>query len=242
MAAFAKNNSDLVNFGFAKGEVINLSKSTSDVTGGFFTWADTSGTLGTSSLAPYIDRITKYGQCDANSMSRCIDIKTGAITSLEAAWNSRFGLYKNGTGSLQPKDAIPDISGYGYRVPASSGVNTPPVGGALNDYLLNRASSRQQFQSSISGFSIPANIHQNYGSSSRRLSSIAVVSTSNSCGTGKRTIIGWACVFMLAPKASADNAQVEYEGNASEKHSACKSFGMPGGVSSNGPLVPVLVQ
>ena len=235
MAAFAKNNSDTVNFGYSKGDIINLSKSSSDVTGGFFTWADTSGTLGTSSLAPYIQRITQYGQCDANAASRCIDIKTGAITSLEAAWNSRFGLYKNGTGSLQPKDAIPDISGYGYRMPVTSGFAVPPIGGALNDYLLNRAPNRQQFQSNISGFSIPANIHNNYGSSSRRLSSIAVVSTSNSCGTGKKTIIGWACVFMLAPKSSSQDAQVEYEGNASAYNSACKSFGTPGGLSTNGP-------
>jgi hypothetical protein len=242
IAAFAKNNSDAVNFGYSKGDIINLSKTSSDVTGGFFTWADTSGTLGTTSLSPYVQKITQYGQCDVNAVSRCIDIKTGAIASLEDAWNSRFGLYKNGSGSLQPQSAIPDISGYGYRLPGNSAVNAPPTGGALMDYLVNRVNTRASFQSTIPGYNIPANIHINYGASTRRLSSIAVLSTSNSCGGTKRTLIGWACVFMLAPKSSSQDAQVEYEGNASSQNSACRAFGTPGGESSNGPLVAVLIQ
>lgn len=242
MAAFAKNNFDTENFGYVKGDVINLSRLSSETNGGFFTWADTSGSLGTTSLAPYVQRITQYGECNVSSASRCIDFRTGVISSLDDAWNSRFGLYKNGVGSLLPQNAIPDISGYGYRTPASPGVALPPSGGALNDYLKNRVSSRSPFQSSISGYSIPANIHYSYGTSSRRLATIAVLSTANSCGGSKKTILGWACIFMMAPKTSSETAQVEYEGNASDINSSCSSFGTPGGESATGPLVPVLVQ
>lgn len=242
MAAFAKNDTDSVNFGYTKGDVINLSRSTSDNNGGFFTWADINGKLGTTSLTPYIQAITKYGQCDSTPISRCISYKTGVISSLGDAWNSRFGLYKSGSGSLQPQNAIPDISGYGYRTPAASPVMSPPLGGALNDYLSNRAVVRSPFQSSVSGYSIPINIHNNYGASSRRLASIAVLSTSDSCGESQKQLLGWACVFMMAPKSSSQDAQVEYEGNASEQNSSCKSFGIPGGAFTNGPLVPVLVQ
>lgn len=43
--------------------------------------------------------------------------QTGAINGVESAWNSRFGLYKNGSGNPQPDGsppALPDDTGYSY--------------------------------------------------------------------------------------------------------------------------------
>jgi len=220
-------------FGYTIGDKITLGSSQSS---GFFTWANVLGTDTSGALAAYGEAFIGFGNCAVSTAAnRCIGIKTGVVTTLEDGWNSRFGVYKQGGSGLSPSVAIPDLTGYGYR--------PPPVGGAYSDYMQNRAPSRQPFQGSIPSYTTPANVHTQYGASSRRLVAMPVVACSSSaCGTGAKPILGWACALMLSPKSSPQNAEVEFRGNAVDPLSGCRTAGLPGGTDAIGPLVPVLVQ
>ena len=220
-------------FGYAVGDKITLGATQSS---GFFTWANVLGTDTSGALAAYGEAFIGFGNCEVpTAANRCIGIKTGVVTSLDDGWNSRFGVYKQGGSGLDPAMAIPDLTGYGYR--------PPPVGGAYSDYMQNRAPSRQPFQGHIPSYTTPANVHTQYGASSRRLVSMPVVACSSSaCGTGAKPILGWACALMLSPKTSPQNAEIEFRGRADDPLSGCRTAGLPGGTEAIGPLVPVLVQ
>ncbi len=215
------------------GDTVRLGTSQSS---GYFTWANVLGTDTSGGLEPYVNAFMGFGVCDVpTAPNRCIGIKTGVVTSLDDAWNARFGLYKQGGSGLNPATAIPDLTGYGYR-PA-------PAGGAYVDYMQNRAPSRQAFQGHLSSYTSPLGVHAQYGASSRRLVSMPVVAcTSTSCGTGSKPILGWACALLLSPKSPSQDAEVEFRGRADVPGSGCTTSGVPGGVDSGGPLVPVLVH
>lgn len=225
--------SDSRNFGHTRGDRIVLGATQSS---GYFTWVNVMGTQTSGGLAPYVDALLSYGVCDVpTSAGRCIGIKTGVISSLDAAWNSRFGVYKQGGTALDPAIAIPDLTGYGYR--------PPPIGGAAGDYQSVRVPAREPFQGSIASFHTPAQVHQQWGAPSRRLVSMPVVQCSSSaCGPGSKPILGWACALMLSPKSPSQDAEMEYRGRADDPASGCVSAGAPGGANAIGPLVPVLVQ
>lgn len=227
------NGSDSRNFGHTPGDKIVLGATQSS---GFFTWVNVMGTSTSGGLAPYVDALLGYGVCDVPTpANRCIGIKTGVIASLDAAWNSRFGVYKQGGTALDPATAIPDLTGYGYR--------PPPAGGAAGDYQSVRVPARQAFQGTIAAYHTPAQVHLQWGAPSRRLVAMPVVQcSSSSCGPGAKPILGWACALMLSPKSSSQDAEMEYRGRADDPASGCVSAGAPGGGDAIGPLVPVLVQ
>jgi len=203
---------------------------------GFFMWANVLGIETGGALEPYAQAFLGSGFCGVQTAAnRCIGIQTGVVTSLDDGWNSRFGLYKQGGSGLDPASAIPDLTGYGYR--------PPPVGGAYSDYVQNRVPARQAYQGHIPSYTSPAQVHTQYGSSSRRLVSMPVVScASSACGSGAKPILGWACALMLSPKSPSQNAEVEFRGRADDPSSGCRSAGIAGGTNAIGPLVPVLVQ
>ncbi|MDO9279636.1 MAG: pilus assembly protein TadG-related protein [Polaromonas sp.] len=220
-------------FGYQLGDLIALG--TSQVSG-FFTWANVLGIDASGSLEPYAQAFVGFGFCEVpTAADRCIGIHTGVVTSLDDGWNARFGVYKQGGSGLDPALAIPDLTGYGYR--------PPPVGGAYSDYTQNRAPSRQAFQGHIPSYTSPANVHTQYGASSRRLVPMPVVACSSSaCGSGAKPILGWACALMLSPKTPTEDAEIEFRGRADDPLSGCRTAGLPGGTDASGPLVPVLVQ
>ena len=246
MAVFANSENDEKDFGYSKDRTVITAASNSNNERGFFTWADITGTLGTSSIKPYSDAMTTQGQCGALTQpGSCITIKTGSISSLDEEWNTRFGLYKNGVGSIKPEYASPDLTGYAYYE------GSLPSSGVLSDYLNNRAQNRHKFQQSTSAYSTPLNVQNNYGATGRRLVAIPILSYSSSygdsennrCGRNQRLLKGWACVLMLSPVITgSDKAKVIYEGNASDASSPCKGYGAPGGDNGIGPLVPSLVN
>jgi Flp pilus assembly protein TadG len=225
--------SDALNFGYQPGDKVTLGASQSS---GFFTWTNVLGTETSGGLEPYVEAFLGFGVCEVpTAAGRCIGVKTGVVTSLDDAWNARFGVYKQGGSGLDPAMAIPDLTGYGYR--------PPPTGGAYADYTQNRAPNRQPFQGKISSYTSPGQVHTRYGASSRRLVSMPVVAcTSGTCGTGAKPILGWACALMLSPKSPSELAEVEYRGRSDDLASGCRSSGVPGGADAIGPLVPVLVQ
>ena len=226
-------NGDSRNFGYPIGSKIVLGASQ---TSGYFTWANVMDASTSSGLEPYVQALLGYGVCDVPTPAdRCIGIKTGVISSMDDAWNSRFGLYKQGANSLDPAVAIPDLTGYGYR--------PPPAGGAYTDYRSVRVPARQAFQGNIPSYRTPSQVHVLWGASSRRMVSLPVVKcTSLACGSGARPIVGWACALMLSPKSSSQNAEIEYRGRADDPAAGCVTAGAPGGGDAIGPLVPVLVQ
>jgi len=203
---------------------------------GFFMWANVLGIETGGALEPYAQAFLGSGFCGVQTAAdRCIGIQTGVVTSLDDGWNSRFGLYKQGGSGLDPATAIPDLTGYGYR--------PPPSGGAYSDYVQNRVPARQAYQGHIPSYTSPAQVHTHYGSSSRRLVSMPVVScASSACGSGAKPILGWACALMLSPKSPSQDAEVEFRGRADDPNAGCRSAGIAGGTNAIGPLVPVLVQ
>lgn len=223
------------NFGYAVGDRAILGGIGNT---GFFTWANVSGTITGSGLDPYLQSFVGFGTCGAQTANgRCIDVKTGVVSALDDGWNARFGVYKQGGSGLSPASAIPDLSGYGYR---GTGI---PAGGAYSDYLKNRVPARQDYQGNIPGYSVPTDVNRTYGASFRRLSVMPVLDcVANTCGSGARPVIGWACVLMLSPKRSSENAEVEFVSRADDPNTPCRASGVAGGASATGPLVAALVQ
>ena len=223
------------NFGYAVGD-----RATLGATGntGFFTWANVLGSTTESGLDPYVQSFAGSGSCGAlTANDRCIGIKTGVISALDDAWNSRFGLYKSGGSSLTATTSAPDLTGYGYR---GTGI---PAGGAYDNYLSQRVPNRDPYQSTLPGYAAPGTINRTYGASFRRLAVMPVVDcASAACGSGARPIVGWACVLMLSPKTSSENAEVEFVSRADAATTPCRASGIAGGASATGPLVATLVQ
>mgnify|MGYP006180890525 CR=1 FL=1 len=98
---------------------------------GNFGWIDfTPPGGGASELA---NLLTGPGQCDTTIGTEVGE--PGSISSLDVAWNSRFGLYKPGAGNPQVGSAPPDVTGYSYTTanwPPGFNAYTGSVAGELN--------------------------------------------------------------------------------------------------------------
>jgi Putative Flp pilus-assembly TadE/G-like len=236
------------NYGYAPGEWIpSLYKETGSNSApepGQFGWANLDGsTNATATKAELLGN----GFCNLKTGD---NIGTsGAKFGASEAWNSRFGLYKNGAGNPDITTAAPDTTGYSYTAS-----NWPSQSNAVSDFLARRADFRSYGDlidtvnngNAITGLNVsnaynPSNmgthavgVHalSTYGSSRRLVLAPIVAST---------TLTDWACVLMLAPiDKPTTTIYLEFVGNAREFSSPCASAGKPGG--SNGPLVPALVQ
>lgn len=222
-------------FGYLPGQKAVLGSSSAS---GFFTWADVLNSTTSAGIDPYFQAFVAYGTCDAPTPAgRCIGIQTGVVTSLDDGWNSRFGVYKTGGSGLTPAQAIPDLSGHGYR-----GIATPS-GGFVGDYSSVQVPARSPNQISIPSYSVPTDVNRLHGAPYRRLAVMPIVQCgSAACGSGGKPIAGWACVLLLAAKKPAENAEIEFLARADDPNSPCRAAGVPGGSGSIGPLVPVIVQ
>jgi hypothetical protein len=81
-----------------------------------------------------------------------------------------------------------------------------------------------------------------YGTN-RRIAVVPVVDTALTSAPTK--IRDFACMFLLQPIPSPNSTTqvyLEYVGKASDVGSPCTAGGLPGGGTSAGPLVPVLVR
>jgi hypothetical protein len=184
--------------------------------------------------------------------------QTGNISSLESAYNSRFGLYRNGNGNPQVDTAPPDHTGMAYGWSGSQG-NWPlgrnawggSVAGVPN-YQAARAANTPTAK--VTGLQPPfyANPyapsttaqHRDLGAS-RRLVTVPIVDCSAFVGSQHAPIRAYACVLLLDPyrkQGQAVRSQVEYLGRSDKPGSPCASGGVPGDQGSIGPQVPALVQ
>lgn len=250
MGACASNPTN-ANFGWTVGQRIDLITHTNNsdgsggynnLSGGYFTWADVTGS-GRTGQSVYGEPLTQNGTCDTPTANgTCIGIHTGVLSSMVEEWNTRFGVYKGDVLTNTPYNAttaVPDRTGYGY----DSGLNN------LSNYLNTQVPGHTSYQSNVPSYTkMTTSQHAQYGATNRRLTAIPIVNCGASCATASTNkqfmpVVGWACVLLLTPwRPGNKEPAVEYVDNAKNATSPCITSGVPGGVDTNGPLVPALVQ
>jgi hypothetical protein len=228
------------------------SKLTASATGSF-DWIDfTPPGGGASELA---DLLKGTGACSVPAVGGTQKVgEQGNKASLNAAWNTRFGLYK---GSESVTTAAPDYTGYAYTPTSwpskfnafsgSSGV-TPNFITARAQYLSYSDTAPTPSDVSLPGGTTPPTTqanHQLYGAD-RRLVTVPVVDCGAwAGGTGSQQVdvLGYACVLMLHPMdLNTAEVYLEYRGRSTDLSSPCATSGAVGGPTSPGPMVPALVQ
>ena len=194
---------------------------------------------------------------NAKASPGCVG-QTGNISSLESAYNSRFGLYKNGAGNPQLSTATPDLTGQAYAWEGGQG-NWPAgrnayAGTSAGTPNFAQARSAHLGTSQVPGLSpafygnayspsTPAQ-HQAHGADRRRVT-MPIVDCAGFTGSQHAPIRGYACVLLLDPYRKQGNSvlsKVEYLGASSEPGSPCSTSGIAGDSASVGPMVPALVQ
>lgn len=228
------------NFGLSIGQWLSPPVGPGSAYGtGNFGWVDyTPPGGGGSELASLL---TGRGQCSITSATEVGE--PGEIASLDVAWNSRFGLYKPGSGNPKVDTAPPDLTGYSYTSatwPLGANAYRGTVAGRSN-YAAAAASHRPYQLSAPNPYSpLTDGQHRDFGRS-RRL----VVAPVVDCGVwddgGSNPVVeGWSCVLMLNPLLSnTDVPGLEFLGLSTVSGSPCSTTGEPGAF---GPLVPQLVQ
>jgi len=207
---------------------------------GNFCWLDFSPPAGGASELSAL--IKGQGQCNLR-VDNPIG-QTGVMASLVDAWNTRFGIYKNGGASSEVDTAWPDFTGYGYTAQ-----NWPSQQGAYADYR-SRRSARAPYDESATGVRLTGNDapissaqHNTYGRD-RRLVLGPIIDCAKFETQQTVQMDDWACLLLLAPISNPGggsfSARLEYLGPASVPSSPCVTSGLGGGAA--GPLVPVLVQ
>lgn len=227
---------------------------------GSYNWLDFSPNAG-GGANELKDLLKGSGQCELPPVGALVG-QQGQISGLSDAWNSRFGIYKNG-GQYNLTTAPPDFTGLAYTNSdmsfatsitwpntepenAYSGTDSDSSNGVTLNYLAGQ-NARVPYQGTD-----PADIgnayhpstsaeHAQYGAN-RRIAIAPVVNCQDLASSNPQPIpiLGYACVLMLNPIKGPDDVFLEYRGMANDPTSPCASYGVPGGTA--GPLVSVLVQ
>jgi len=266
-------------FGYAKGDWVGLDFAESGNNasyGGNFRWIDfdpsaptpgcsgggaqelsclISGT-GQCSLPPPV-----AGNCATSGNGKptpgCVG-QSGNINSMESAYNSRFGLYKGGSGNPQAATAVPDLTGYAYAWEDGQG-NWPDgrnayMGSAPGAPNFQQARAASLGTAQAPGLNppfyataynpLPPAQHLARGADRRRVT-VPIIDCSGFTSGKHAPIRGYACVLLLDPYRKQGNSvksKVEYLGASQEPGSPCASSGVVGDTASLGPMVPALVQ
>lgn len=190
----------------------------------------------------------------ANPTPGCVG-QTGAINSLQQAFNTRFGLY--GPGSYSIATSPPDFSGHSYSTenwPLGRDAYGGSVAGVPN-FRAARISHLPANTGVAEGvtppfYTNPYNAstvaqHTAYGAD-RRLVVLPIVDCSDFAGGQHAPIRAYACVLLLDPyRKSPGNvikSRLEYLGRSNVAGSPCATSGIAGDTNSQGPMVPALVQ
>jgi hypothetical protein len=217
------------NYGLTPGEWLRA-KSGSSLGKGFFGWIDfTQQGGGRSEL---VATLKGSGQCDLSAVTSVTAayLSPGNKTSVDAAWNSRFGWYDK----LTPLEAPPDYTGRAY----SQDTNWPAGANAMADYANARA-AHYSYQGGVPADIENAPGYQKYvalplnasNTSSRRVVSAPVIDCSDL--SKNVPVQTWACVLMLNPMISAgnpkppfvwDTAAVEFLGISGASDDACAQW------------------
>lgn len=180
----------------------------------------------------------------------------GLMNVIEAPWNSRFGLYKNG-GKYDLTSAPPDHTGYAYgptNLPEQREAYGPSGACATHGNCfpdMQLASPPVAFPArAVTGLpkveppyrpSSPEE-HGTHGAD-RRVVSLPVVKCSELGPAKQATVQGWACALMVKPFPPAtEEVTLEYLGPPGAEGVPCATYGQSGGPGGTGPRVPTLVQ
>jgi Flp pilus assembly protein TadG len=180
----------------------------------------------------------------------------GNMTSLDKAWNTRFGLYQG----YSIATSAPDYTGQSFtptswpsKFNAYAGTYSG-TGTAIPNFLTART-QHQPYQENdglnIKNASTSASNHATLGAD-RRLVTVPIVDCTAWQGNSPQTVVllGYACALMLHPLGKQPNPKspsdpevwIEYLGKSTDASSPCATSGSVGGPGSVGPLVPALVQ
>lgn len=240
------------NYGFQVGEWIGMLYGGGTLTPGEMGWYNLDGSTNASE--------TKNEMLNGYCNSKIGDTlgTPGAKVTVDDAWNSRFGIYKNKSNASQLQ---PDLSGYAYTstnwtnaVPQNAYSGTPAKGSDKS--AANFKTKRLAYANyddtgtsvtggdKITGLSVQGGYKNlatagkggdlaTYGAN-RRIVLVPVISSASK-------IIDYACMLMLQPVDGVHTTlQFEFLSNASSLTSPCTPSGLAGGTA--GPLVPALVE
>jgi hypothetical protein len=218
---------------------------------GNFNWLDyTPPAGGASELA---EALARSGYCDIKTGVTTFHAETGMMQSVKDAWNSRFGLYKNG-GQYEPATAVPDTTGYAYGP-----TNWPQGYGAYADFVDKRRinasygypSDTTAYGNQTTGLNVINAFRSSQSGSAgphatgadRRVVTMPVVDCASWGPTHEVVVSGWACALMVTPlNGPNDEVVLEYLGPVGSPGVPCSTYGQSGGPTSVGPKVPSLVQ
>jgi Putative Flp pilus-assembly TadE/G-like len=268
----APGSSAANDFGYAKKQWIPSACGTGNATcpstgSGSFGWLEpTTGQVSGSSCANGAAclgaAVAGNGICGSAPIGSSLSLKTGVNASVEPAWNSRFGLYKNGGGSYSTADAPPDYTGFSYDVQTNNqypGTGTS-TGAYATDYLQRRLAatvftptasgfSNSNFSSYNASLALQADYRQ-FGKERRIISATFVDCSSPTSGGSKPvTVKGYGCFFLLSPfpgNGGSFTQKIEYLGQLSDANTPCSLSGVPGGGGGTTPgataVTPYLVR
>ena len=178
---------------------------------------------------------------------------TGAINAIDKAYNTRFGVYANGSGETVTT-APPDFTGYSYSTENWTLARNAYAGavGALPNYRAARIAHSPIQAANTTNPALYANndtiatqAQYNTNGADRRLVVVPIVECGNFTSSQTAAVRAYACVLMLDPYRRQGNnvvSRLEYLGRSNEAGSPCASSGIAGNATSQGPLVPSLVQ
>ena len=190
------------------------------------------------------------GRCNIVAGMTQVAAETGTMgEGVGVAWNSRFGLYKNGAGNPNATNAPPDTTGYAYTV-----LNHPTGRDAYDDYVQKQAVYESygltrngnpngivvgsQYSSTPSGTGSGA--HGSVGVTGRRIVVMPAVDCSTWGPGHVATVQGMVCALMTTPYLGpTEVVTLEYLGTVDAAGTKCPTYGGPAGT---GPKVPTLVQ
>ena len=200
------------------------------------------------------------GNCSTSGSSSptpgCVG-QNGAINSLRQAFNSRFGLY--GPGTLSVSTAPPDFTGYGYSTEnwplgrdayGGSAAGVPNFKSARIAHLSANDGTEATPDVDPPFYSNPYNPssvaqHTSNGAD-RRLVVMPIVDCGGFTGGQHAPVRAYACVLLLDPYRLAPGnvmrSRLEYLGRSNIPGSPCATSGIAGDATSQGPMVPALVQ
>lgn len=238
-----KPGSSAPSYGYGIGEWVTANF-TGDSLAGSFKWIDfTPSAGGTTELRDQLAGSNAVCGIRVGDDVREPGVKQGA----KFAYNTRFGLYANGSG-FTPQTAPPDRTGYAYP---NSAPGSPVIGigtSAYSDYRSRQGLYDTFKKDEYAGDKVPnakppamtPQDHQQYGTERRMIATPVV-----DCAAGNiMPILDMACMLMLNPMSNGANGTIylEYRGPATAAGSPCRIAGVPGDASGKGPQVPTLVQ
>jgi len=184
------------------------------------------------------DLIAGSGQC-ALSNTSTVETKTGQISDLAKAWNSRFGVWL-GSGPI----GVPDLTGYAYT-DFGDNPNWPSGFNAFDDFKAKRGTLTpwNGLPQPFTGGWRASSVADHQAGADRRLVVQPIVDCNELESKVTTTVVDWGCSLLLHPIANpTDPFKIEYRGLASDPKSGCVTSGLPGGTTAGGPKVPTLVQ